>query len=67
VFCQSDFKNEYNQEAYAWYDFEADCDAWYMDSSHFWDDDHFHILFDGSTPPFVEKHQCDKSKSSYDY
>jgi hypothetical protein len=26
---------EYNQERYAWYDFEADCDDWYMDSCHF--------------------------------
>jgi hypothetical protein len=46
--------DEYNQEIYAWYDFEVDCDDWYMDSFHFWDDNHFHILFDDSTPPFVE-------------
>jgi hypothetical protein len=26
-----------------------------MDSCHFWDDNHFHILFDDSTPLFVEK------------
>jgi hypothetical protein len=44
-------KDEYNQEIYAWYDFEDDCDDWYMDSCHFWDDNHFHILFDDSTPP----------------
>ena len=25
-----------------------------MDSCHFWDDNHFHILFDESTPPSVE-------------
>jgi hypothetical protein len=25
-----------------------------MDSCHFWDDNHFHLLFDDSTPPFVE-------------
>jgi hypothetical protein len=25
-----------------------------MDSFHFWDDNHFHILFDDSTPPSVE-------------
>jgi hypothetical protein len=25
-----------------------------MDSCHFWDDNHFHILFDDSTPPSVE-------------
>jgi hypothetical protein len=31
-----------------------DCDDWYMDSCHFWDDNHFHILFDDSTPPSVE-------------
>jgi hypothetical protein len=47
-------RDEYNQEIYAWYDFEDDCDDWYMDSCHFWDDNHFHILFDDSTPPFVE-------------
>jgi hypothetical protein len=46
--------DEYNQEIYAWYDFEYDCDDWYMDSCHFWDDNHFHILFDDSTPPSVE-------------
>ena len=47
--------NEYNQERYAWYDFEDDCDDWYMDSCHFWDVNHFYILFDDSTPPSVEK------------
>ena len=46
--------HEYNQERYAWYDFEDDCDDWYMDSCHFLDDNHFHILFDDSTPPYVE-------------
>jgi hypothetical protein len=25
-----------------------------MDSCHFWDDNHFHILFDDSTPPSLE-------------
>jgi hypothetical protein len=30
-----DIKEEYNQEEYAWYDFEVDCDDWYMDSFHF--------------------------------
>jgi hypothetical protein len=25
-----------------------------MDSCHFWDDNHFHILFNDSTPPSVE-------------
>jgi hypothetical protein len=47
-------RDEYNQEIYAWYDFEADCDDWYMDSCYFLDDNHFHILFDDSTPPSVE-------------
>jgi hypothetical protein len=37
-------RNEYNQEIY----------AWYMDSCHFWDNNHFHILFDDSTLPSVE-------------
>jgi hypothetical protein len=23
-------RDEYNQEVYAWYDFEADCDDWYI-------------------------------------
>jgi hypothetical protein len=46
--------DKYNQEASAWYDFEANCDDWYMDSCHFWDDNHFHLLFDDSTPPHVE-------------
>jgi hypothetical protein len=47
-------QDEYNRETYAWYDFEANCDAWYMYSCHFWDDNHFHILFDDSNPPYVE-------------
>jgi hypothetical protein len=25
-----DIRDEYNQEIYAWYDSEADCDDWYM-------------------------------------
>jgi hypothetical protein len=25
-----------------------------MDSCHFWDENHFHLLFDDSTPPSVE-------------
>jgi hypothetical protein len=25
-----------------------------MDNFHFWDDNHFHILFDDSTAPYVE-------------
>jgi hypothetical protein len=47
--------NEYHQEVYAWYDLEDNCDDWYMDSCHFWDDNHFHILFDDSNPLSVEK------------
>jgi hypothetical protein len=53
-YLMEDMRDEYNQEVYVWYDFEADCDDWYMDSCHFWDENHFHILFDDSTPPFVE-------------
>jgi hypothetical protein len=53
-FLMESLRDEYNQEIYAWYDFEADCDDWYMDSCHFWDDNHFHILFDDSNPPSVE-------------
>jgi hypothetical protein len=53
-FCMEDIMNEYNQEIYAWYDFEVDCDDWYMDSCYFWDENHSHILFDDSNPPFVE-------------
>jgi hypothetical protein len=55
IYIIADIKDEYNQEVYVWYDFEADCDDWYMDSYHFWDDNHFHILFDDSNPPSVEK------------
>ena len=42
-FIMADIRDEYNQEIYAWYDFEADCDDWYRHSCHFWDDNHFHI------------------------
>jgi len=54
IFLMVEIRDEYNQEIYALYDFEADCDDWYMDSCHFWDDNHFHILFDDYTTPFVE-------------
>jgi hypothetical protein len=54
IFLMEGLRDEYNQEIYAWYDFEANCDDWYMDSFHFWDDNHFHILFDDSNPPSVE-------------
>ena len=33
-FLMEGLMNEYNQERYAWYDFEDDCDDWYMDSCH---------------------------------
>jgi hypothetical protein len=49
-----DLNDEYNQEIYDWYDFEADCNDWYMDNFHLWDGNHFHILFDDSNAPFVE-------------
>jgi hypothetical protein len=55
IFLMEDIiRDEYNQEIYSCYDFEDDCDDWYMDICHFWDDNHFHILFDDSTPPSVE-------------
>jgi hypothetical protein len=53
-YLMEDIKAKYNQEEYAWYHFEATCDDWYMDSCHFWDDNYFHLLFDDSTPPYVE-------------
>ena len=53
-FLMQGLMNEYNQERYDWYDYGDDCDDWYMDSCHFWDDNHFHILFDASTPPSIE-------------
>jgi hypothetical protein len=46
--------DEYHQEVYAWYALEEDCDYWYMDSCHLWDDNQFHLLLDDSTPPQVE-------------
>jgi hypothetical protein len=54
IFLMSYIKDGYNQEIYGWYDFEADCEDWYMDSCHFWDENHFHILFEDSTPPSIE-------------
>ena len=54
IFLMADIMDDYNQEIYVWYDFEADCDDWYIDSCHFWDDNHFHLLFDDSTPASVE-------------
>jgi hypothetical protein len=52
-FIMAEISDKSNQEIYAWYDFEADCDDWYMYSCNFWDDNHFHILFDDSNPPSV--------------
>jgi hypothetical protein len=49
-----DIKDEYNREEHAWNNFEDACYDWYMDSCHLWDENHFHLLFDDSTPPFVE-------------
>jgi hypothetical protein len=49
-----DIRDEYNREAHAWHNFEDSCYDWYMDSFNFWDDNHFHFLFDDSTLPFVE-------------
>jgi hypothetical protein len=54
TFLMADLRDEYNQEIYAWYDFEDDCSDWYMNSCHLWDDNHFHILFDDSTSPSIE-------------
>ena len=34
-FIMVDIRDEYNQEIYSWYDFEAACDDWYMDSCPF--------------------------------
>ena len=53
-FLMEGLRDDYNQEIYTWYDFESDCDDWYMDSFRFWDDNHLHILFDDSTPPSLE-------------
>jgi hypothetical protein len=53
-YMMQDIRDEYSQELYAWYDFEDACDDWYMDSCHFWDDNHFHLLFDDSPSPYVE-------------
>ena len=30
-FLMEGLRDEYNQEIYVWYDFEADCDDWYID------------------------------------
>jgi hypothetical protein len=54
IFLMAGIRDEYNKEIYVLYDFEADYDDWYMDSFHFKDDNHFHILFDDSNAPSVE-------------
>jgi hypothetical protein len=46
--------DQYNKETYVWSYWEAECDDWYMDSCHFQDDNHFNLLFDDSTPPYIE-------------
>jgi len=46
--------DEYHQEVYASYDLEDDCDDWFMDSCHLWDDNPLHLLFDDSPSPHVE-------------
>jgi hypothetical protein len=28
-YLMKNIRDEYNQQVYAWYDFEADCDYWY--------------------------------------
>ena len=48
-------KDEYNREIYAWQYFEEGCEEWYMDDVNFWDDNYFQLLFDESTPPYVEE------------
>jgi hypothetical protein len=47
-------KDEYTQEIYYWYDYNDECNDFHMDSCHYWNDDHFHILYDDSTPRYVE-------------
>ena len=45
--------DEYTQEIYAWYHYEDASDDCYINSSHFLCDN-FHVLFDDSTPSYVE-------------
>ena len=49
-----DITREYTQERYDWYDYEEDCEDWYMENCNLWDDNYFHLLFDDSTPLYVE-------------
>ena len=48
-------KDEYKREIYAWQYFEEGCEEWYMDDANFWDDNYFQLIFDESTPPYVEE------------
>ena len=48
-------KDEYNRAIYAWKYFEEDYEEWYMDHANFWDDNYFSLLFNDSTPPYVEE------------
>jgi hypothetical protein len=59
-----DIRDKYNQEASTWHDFEAYCDDWHMYSCHFWDENHFHLLFDESTPPHAVHIMESKRESS---
>jgi hypothetical protein len=59
-----DIISEYTQEIYAWYDYEEDCEDWYMDNCNLWDDNYFHILFDDSTLRYIENNIKSSPKSS---
>jgi hypothetical protein len=45
---------EHDRERYSLYDFEVDCDHWYMNNCLFWNDNYFYLLFDYSTPHYLE-------------
>ena len=47
-------QREYISKIYAWYNLEAKCDVWYMDIFHLWEHNYFYLLFDDSTPHYVE-------------
>jgi hypothetical protein len=49
-----DITLEYTQERYTLYDYEEDCENFYMDNCNLWDDKYFHNLLDDSSPPIVE-------------
>jgi hypothetical protein len=51
----SDIEDEYTSDiCYGWYDLEKACEEWYMDSCNLWENNYFQLLFDDSTPPYVE-------------